>query len=1339
MMFLIFAGYKGDFMKFRRSLSLFLCVLFLINLLVASDLYTVAATEENVTIEDVPATESNDCDAFYDVTYKFQKTRKPIDLVIVQDNSGSFTSNVDKVKEGLYQLVDSLDTTIDRVQFTYYSGAGSSTTILANQLDNDVPNPYLPPGYTRYTTMPRGFYYDFNNDGEEDLGIMNIYPQEYIPIGTPFESLQPSRGAAVKNPVTLVTEPLTSDKTAIKNAIGAMTPGGATPTASGIQEALKEYEDSKGSGGEERQTIFLVITDGIANVDIEGVIYSRVAASADVNLSGFVRIQGEDHFFEHALDDAEEEINKIGQKGYIVNVGFFENFDADAQSLYNWNCYDIYDLYNEILENPGVTRATLKADMLYERSCYFDYMLPTAVRKMNGWPQNGGFSLAMYDNSGSIDQFVEQLIRQTEEQIFSSDELDIKVSDGLTIDKDSIQIVSAPAGDDTAPEWKDENNILWELDQALNGEYEFTFRVKATRKGNYTVAVTRRQGETTTTETKELLVETLSGCSPQIPKKEVSDTDGGRATDNRLQILDRNDYFTWLVTYEFGDDTSDWLSVELTDALDSRLDYSDITIQLKDTTNVAAPEDYASAPNAENWLKSVSGSNITITLNPVNSGYKYLEGKKYTLIIKTKISEDVTDEQLEALIEDDQGIPNKGKIIVSNAQGEIFEKESNEPNVFPPAGPTINKTVSDADGGKETDSILALEEKEQLFRWNVFYEFGNTQDNWTKVVLSDEVDEDLKIQEVRLVDASEVSDASALWELDPIQVINDPGDNHIAFELASEGGFSYLENKKYAIVIMAKIKDDISEDRLKTRIEEGGIPNTGNLAVTKGETSFNLPSNEVKVLPPQKPEIHKDIEDKQHLDLENRGDTFSWHIKVNFGNTTKDWSQVVITDPIKQVFSVSPDDITIKDENDNDVISNGVLELNEDNVLTFTLKKGEDNTYGYLSGHTYTITIKARISEETDDLELAPYIIQGGIPNQAELAFIEEGTSIYSEEPTIMPPSNEPEIHKDIINEEDQEDPLVWRLVDRYDEFDWHIKVDFGTDAYKWSSVVIRDDIYPSFDILKITVKDEKGADVSEKGTFSNYTADNKVVFTLKGDASDQPFAYLVGHTYTITITTKVRDGENPALLSYQGIPNTAYLEYDNAVLESEEPRVLCEKGSFAFIKTDESDKELAGAEFKLFVCQYKDEEGHEHSELVDNTEDNCWILYKTVTSEEATGAVIFSDMPKQDYMLVETKAPNGYILPVGQWLLQPAVDDGKLVFMPTAKKGEEEKLPPAFKVMTDDDNAAYYTLPNYRNFTLPLTGGKGARTIAVCGAVLVCMAGIWFVLSARKNINKLQ
>lgn len=75
----------------------------------------------------------------------------------------------------------------------------------------------------------------------------------------------------------------------------------------------------------------------------------------------------------------------------------------------------------------------------------------------------------------------------------------------------------------------------------------------------------------------------------------------------------------------------------------------------------------------------------------------------------------------------------------------------------------------------------------------------------------------------------------------------------------------------------------------------------------------------------------------------------------------------------------------------------------------------------------------------------------------------------------------------------------------------------------------------------------------------------------------------------------------------------------------------------------------IVGAEFELYNCTDTGA-SHVHDHLV--TDSSCWEVYKTVVSG-ADGMVDFKKIPDGEYMLVETKVPEPYILAEGQWFVQ--------------------------------------------------------------------------------------
>ncbi|MBC1817348.1 isopeptide-forming domain-containing fimbrial protein, partial [Listeria seeligeri] len=285
--------------------------------------------------------------------------------------------------------------------------------------------------------------------------------------------------------------------------------------------------------------------------------------------------------------------------------------------------------------------------------------------------------------------------------------------------------------------------------------------------------------------------------------------------------------------------------------------------------------------------------------------------------------------------------------------------------------------------------------------------------------------------------------------------------------------------------------------------------------------SFAFASNNLQVVEPERvgvvvndapeePIIHKDVNDKQHEDLTNRDDSFDWHVNASFGNTTSTWTQASITDSINDLLEIQ--NVTVVDENGTDVTANGTVNIDGNNI-SFDLAK-KDDTFTYLAGHTYTMTVTTKIKDSTTDAELAPYIASGGIPNQADLHFGNAGDVIHSEIPTVTPPPEEPVIDKDVNNKQHED------LTNRDDSFDWHVNASFGNTTTSWDQASITDSINDLLEIQNVTVVDENGTDVTANGTVN--IDGNNISFDLA--KKDDTFTYLAGHTYTMTVTTKIKD-----------------------------------------------------------------------------------------------------------------------------------------------------------------------------------------------------------------------
>ncbi|EKJ3581633.1 isopeptide-forming domain-containing fimbrial protein [Enterococcus faecalis] len=602
-----------------------------------------------------------------------------------------------------------------------------------------------------------------------------------------------------------------------------------------------------------------------------------------------------------------------------------------------------------------------------------------------------------------------------------------------------------------------------------------------------------------------------------VPPEENPDIHKDIEDQQHLDLSTRDQAHDWHVKTTFGNTTASWTQASIVDPINLLL-----------TINSVKVVDETGADVTGNGTLTTEKNKVVFTLNKKDGSYTYLAGHTYTMTINTSIGKDVTDEQLAPYIKDG-GIPNQADLNFGN-EGDVIHSEI--PTVVPPKeNPDIHKDVEDS-------QHLDLTNRDQTFNWHVKSTFGNTTASWSQASIVDQINPLLTINSVKVVDETG-ADVTGNGTLTTEK-------NKVVFTLnKKDGSYTYLAGHTYTMTINTSIGKDVTDEQLAPYIKNSGIPNQADLNF--GDEGDVLHSEIPTVVPPKEnPDIHKDVEDSQHLDLTNRDQTFNWHVKSTFGNTTASWTQASIVDQINPLLTIN--DVKVTDETGKDVTANGTVDTVK-NKITYTLNKKTDG-YTYLAGHTYTMTINTSISKETTDEQLAPYIKDGGIPNQADLNFGNDGDVLHSEIPTVVPPKEEPDIHKDVENSQHLD------LTDRNQAFDWHVVTNFGTDTAGWHQVSIVDSINPLLTINHVKVVDETGKDVTGNGTLT--TENNKVVFTLNKKADG--FTYLAGHTYTMTINTSLRkDVTEEQLAPYikeGGVPNQADLTVDNDTIHSEIPKV---------------------------------------------------------------------------------------------------------------------------------------------------------------------------------------
>jgi len=240
---------------------------------------------------------------------------------------------------------------------------------------------------------------------------------------------------------------------------------------------------------------------------------------------------------------------------------------------------------------------------------------------------------------------------------------------------------------------------------------------------------------------------------------------------------------------------------------------------------------------------------------------------------------------------------------------------------------------------------------------------------------------------------------------------------------------------------------------------------------------------------------------------------------------------------------------------------------------------------------------------------------------------------------------------------------------------------------------------------------------------------------------------------YSLQLNYSVRINED-AVIGVEGNPNQVDLEYtnNNKTWDTSKPgdKTKTYVYGLKINKVDPDKNKLNGAEFQLYAGAPDpdgDYEGrdplvtykYENGQLVINSNDG-----KTAITDE-NGIAYLIGFEAGTYALVETKAPNGYIIPDGQMQLDVVEtigvdEDGKeavtdVKYTLTTEDGETE-LPTEVlgNVEIGDGSVAVTKIVNPKGFNLPRTGGAGTWMFAVGGILIMAGMATAFVKLRKKE-----
>ena len=1113
---------------FIKKVSILFIILFLsVPLALMGQLLgSAAANEGGNTIEVGGNTKitQNGCSRKIEKTEKisWRLPRKPVDLVILQDASGSFKNTIPNVQNALKTLTtfvkeeeydennprlvktDNPDTS-DRVMMATFQGAD-------------------------------GYNYYYNNDftGRKDV----------------YGSWGPDYDYKYK------ASNLSSDQNDIHQFINNIKVAGGTPTVPAIDDVIAQYNERKGNMANGRKTIFLLITDGVANgkrdpdgkvrleySDYRNNILTRAwnfneLTEASQNVLGRVK----------EVKEASTRLkNVVGSEGTVV-VGFWEDVTifANSKAQYYDTYKEGYSKYFDIGDNRSVQ------EIFHE-----------ALEGMASPAKNiNGKDVSFYVNEQSdINKFSSRVLESVGAALVKEDiKGEFEVTPGYKVDAVRIngkKIVSKVT--DSKKEIR--GKIVQEGDKVTisvpesvfnpgNNKFDYDLSKEAHAEqvdeddeqdppADYkpvkeTVPVPELTGkfkvgdfatETIGGSKETVEVQKLEYCYPSATKK-IADQDQSNDTgtiEDPLQLTKKPSYaanlsakdetFTYTVDYNFNNAPYEFKkNVMLTDPLDYRLE---------------VVGHHASGPEGTILTRVVKQKDdlgnerdVVVADVPSVNGYEYLVLQKAKMTITVRLKEQYRNNQASkefmALLQDNDGfgLLNQGNIMwngednnpdpskhAKTADKPSTIRRSNPVYVKPPVDTEITKKVND----KEHEDLKA---EEELFEYKVTAPWPGIADNFT---LTDTVVSELEVQadslnvklggkdNTELKTATKVEGQTVSLTLDKTQL------EKISRKVTRRRtkDVQYLE-----LTFKAKIRPGADLSKYK---EDGQIkvPNTADVALN----DIKKTSNKVTVTPPkpQEPSIDKKINENLDSFQTFDGQPYNYNITTAVPSDVANYKKFVIRDTLDANLELVGD-VSIKGSAAAlfDIHTNG-------QEITATVKDGQ---FGELAKYsTVELVIPAKVKNGVTGTI---------IENKASISFTNENNvekEVESKPVTVTPPP----VTKKINETLDHLDIATGQA------YNYNIKAKLPTDITDYKKFVITDTLEGDLSVINETSSKPviKGA----AAAFFDVTVEGQTVTATMKDFANA--TALAGQEVELIIPAKINDG-----VTRINIPNTAKFSF---------------------------------------------------------------------------------------------------------------------------------------------------------------------------------------------------
>ena len=1113
---------------FIKKVSILFIILFLsVPLALMGQLLgSAAANEGGSTIEVGGNTKitQNGCSRKIEKTEKisWRLPRKPVDLVILQDASGSFKNTIPNVQNALKTLTtfvkeeeydennprlvktDNPDTS-DRVMMATFQGAD-------------------------------GYNYYYNNDftGRKDV----------------YGSWGPDYDYKYK------ASNLSSDQNDIHQFINNIKVAGGTPTVPAIDDVIAQYNERKGNMANGRKTIFLLITDGVANgkrdpdgkvrleySDYRNNILTRAwnfneLTEASQNVLGRVK----------EVKEASTRLkNVVGSEGTVV-VGFWEDVTifANSKAQYYDTYKEGYSKYFDIGDNRSVQ------EIFHE-----------ALEGMASPAKNiNGKDVSFYVNEQSdINKFSSRVLESVGAALVKEDiKGEFEVTPGYKVDAVRIngkKIVSKVT--DSKKEIR--GKIVQEGDKVTisvpesvfnpgNNKFDYDLSKEAHAEqvdeddeqdppADYkpvkeTVPVPELTGkfkvgdfatETIGGSKETVEVQKLEYCYPSATKK-IADQDQSNDTgtiEDPLQLTKKPSYaanlsakdetFTYTVDYNFNNAPYEFKkNVMLTDPLDYRLE---------------VVGHHASGPQGQILTRVVKQNDdlgnerdVVVADVPSVNGYEYLVLQKAKMTITVRLKEQYRNNQASkefmALLQDNDGfgLLNQGNIMwngednnpdpskhAKTADKPSTIRRSNPVYVKPPVVTEITKKVND----KEHEDLKA---EEELFEYKVTVPWPGIADTFS---LTDTVVSELEVQadslnvklgekdNTDLKTAAKVEGQTVSLTLDKTQL------EKISRKVTRRKtkDVQYLE-----LTFKAKIRPGADLSKYK---EDGQIkvPNTADVALN----DIKKTSNKVTVTPPkpQEPSIDKKINENLDSFQTFDGQPYNYNITTAVPSDVANYKKFVIRDTLDANLELAGD-VSIKGSAAAlfDIHTNG-------QEITATVKDGQ---FGELAKYsTVELVIPAKVKNGVTGTI---------IENKASISFTNENNvekEVESKPVTVTPPP----VTKKINETLDHLDIATGQA------YNYNIKTKLPTDITDYKKFVITDTLEGDLSVINETSSKPviKGA----AAAFFDVTVEGQTVTATMKDFANA--TALAGQEVELIIPAKINDG-----VTRINIPNTAKFSF---------------------------------------------------------------------------------------------------------------------------------------------------------------------------------------------------